>query len=113
MEDYDYYLKYCDVNNSYGWSMSPKLPVNALYCVVDIYEFNEDSIESYDDESDEEFFLEIYFQYQENLYNFHNDLPFLPERIKTKKVEKLVSNLDDKTEYITHIRNLKQALNHK
>ena len=26
--------------------------------------------------------------------------------------EKLVANLDDKTEYVIHIRNLKQVLNH-
>ena len=32
--------------------------------------------------------------------------------MKNKKVEKLVANLHDKTEYVTHIRNLKQALNH-
>ena len=29
-----------------------------------------------------------------------------------EKVEKLVANLHDKTEYVIHIRNLKQALNH-
>ena len=32
--------------------------------------------------------------------------------MKFEKVEKLVANLHDKTEYIVHIRNLKQALNH-
>ena len=32
--------------------------------------------------------------------------------MKIEKVEKLVGNLHDKTEYIIHIRNLKQALNH-
>ena len=31
--------------------------------------------------------------------------------MKIEKVEKLVTNLHDKTEYIIHIRNLKQALN--
>ena len=39
-------------------------------------------------------------------------LPFLPERKKIKKVEKLITNLHDKTEYVIQIRNLKQALNH-
>ena len=29
------------------------------------------------------------------------------------KVEKLVAKLHDKTEYVVHIRNLKQALNHR
>ena len=32
--------------------------------------------------------------------------------MKIEIVEKLVSNLHDKTEYVIHIRNLKQALNH-
>ena len=33
--------------------------------------------------------------------------------MKTEKVEKLVANLHDKTEYVIHIRNLKQVLNHR
>ena len=33
--------------------------------------------------------------------------------MRIKKVEKLVANLLDKTEYVIHIRNLKQALNHR
>ena len=32
--------------------------------------------------------------------------------MKLEKVEQLVANLHDKTEYVMHIRNLKQALNH-
>ena len=32
--------------------------------------------------------------------------------MKIEKVKKLVANLHDKTEYGTHIRNLKQALNY-
>ena len=34
------------------------------------------------------------------------------ERIKIEKVEKLIANLHDKTEYVIHIKNLRQALNH-
>ena len=45
------------------------------------------------------------------LHRLHNDLPFLPERMKIEKVEKLVTNLHDEAEYA--IWNLKQALNHK
>ena len=33
--------------------------------------------------------------------------------MKIEKVEKLVANLHDKTEYVIHIINLKQALNHR
>ena len=43
----------------------------------------------------------------ETLHELFNDLPVLPERINIEKVEKLVTNLHDKTEYIIHIRNLK------
>ena len=32
--------------------------------------------------------------------------------MKIEKVEKLVANLHNKTEYVIHIRNLKQASNH-
>ena len=37
---------------------------------------------------------------------------FLPERMKIEKVEKLVTNLRDKSEYVIYIRSLKQASNH-
>ena len=47
-------------------------------------------------ESDEGNFLEVAVQYPENLYNIHDDLPFLPERIKIENVEKLEANLHDK-----------------
>ena len=33
--------------------------------------------------------------------------------MKIEKVEKTVINLYDKTEYVMHISNLKQALNHR
>ena len=32
--------------------------------------------------------------------------------MKLGKIEKLVTDLHDKTEYVIHLRNLKQALNH-
>ena len=32
--------------------------------------------------------------------------------MKIEKVEKVVTNLHDKTEYVIHIKNLKQALTH-
>ena len=32
--------------------------------------------------------------------------------MKTEKIENLVANLHNKTEYVIHIRNLKEALNH-
>ena len=61
---------------------------------------------------DEGCFLDVDIQYPENLHNLHNDLPFLPERIKTEKFKKLVADLHDKTENVIHIKSLKEALNH-
>ena len=57
-------------------------------------------------------FLKLKFNIFEKSNELHNGLLFLPERKKIEKVEKLVANLHDKTEYVIHIRNLKQALNH-
>ena len=51
--------------------------------------------------------LKVMFNIQKKLRELHNDLSFLLERIKIEKVEKLVTNLRDKTEYVIHIRNLK------
>ena len=50
--------------------------------------------------------------YLKELFNFHKDLPFLPERQKTEKVEELICSIEDKQKYVIHIRALKQALNH-
>ena len=58
------------------------------------------------------YFLEVDVQYLEKLHELYNDLSFLPKKMKIKNVEKLVANISIKTEYVIHIRNLKQALNH-
>ena len=72
----------------------------------------EDFIKNYNEESYKGYFLEVDVQYLVKLNDLHNDLPLLPERMKTEKVEKLVANLHDKIDYVIHIRNLKQTLNH-
>ena len=46
------------------------------------------------------------------MINYLNDLPFSPKRMKIEKAGKLVANLFDKTEYVIHIKYLKQALSH-
>ena len=81
--------------------------------IKDISEFNEDFVESYNEESDEGYFPEIDVQYLEKLHKLHNGLPFLPERMKIEKVKKLVANFYDKTEYVIYVRNVKQTLNHE
>ena len=75
MKDYDkneelFYLKVWDVNNLYGWAMSQKLPVNDFKCVEEISEFDKSFIKSYNEESDERYFLEIDVKYPKNSHNF-------------------------------------------
>ena len=55
-------------------------------------------MKNYNEESDEGCFIEVDVHYPEKLHELHNDLPFLPERMKLGKIEKLVTNLHDKTE---------------
>ena len=74
-----------------------------------ISEFDESFINSHNEESEKGYFFEVDIQYPKNLHKNQNVLPFLSERMKIEKVEKLVANLHDKTEYVIHIRNLKQA----
>ena len=56
--------------------------------------------------------LEVDVEYPEELHELHNNLPFMPEKIKINKVEKFVPNLNDKEEYLLHIRKLNQDLKH-
>ena len=106
------YIQYWDGNNYFGWEMSERFPVNYFGLIKDTFQFDLEFIKNCNEESDEGYFLEVDVQYIDELHKLHNDLPFLPERMKVEKVEKLVVNLHDKTRYVLHVRNLKQALNH-
>ena len=57
-------------------------------------------------------YLEVDFDYPKKLFDLHKDLPFLPERKKVNKIEKLICNIEDKEKNVVHIKVLKQALNH-
>ena len=90
--------------------MSQKLRINNFQWIEDTSQFKEDFIKNYYEEKYKEYFLEVDVKYLENVHDLHDDLPFLPERIKIEKVEKLVANSHDKTEYVIHIKYLKEAL---
>ena len=72
--------------------------INNFEWIEDSSKSNKDFIKNYNQESDNGHFLKVEFQYPEKLH----------ERMKIEKVEKLVA----KVEFVIHIRNLKQALNH-
>ena len=103
---------YLDANNLYGWAMYQKLRVNGFKWVKSLSKFNEIFIRNYDENSDKGYFLEVDVDYPKKLFDLHKDLPFLPERKKVNKVEKLICSIEDKEKYVMHIKVLKQALNH-
>ena len=70
-----------------GWAMSQEFPVNTFEWVKDAPQFNEDFIKNYnEEESNKRYILKLIFNILKSYMNFHNDLPFLPERMKTKKL---------------------------
>ena len=89
-----------------------KLPTFNFKWVEDTSQFNEDFMKNCEEKSEEGYIPKVDVQYPKKLCELHSDLPFLPEIKKLKNVEKLVTNFHDKTEYVIHIKNLKQALNH-
>ena len=108
------YPSYINANNLYGWVMSQKLPVNGFMWYKDhLSDSNEEFIKNYSENSDEGYFLEVDIEYPKILWGSHKDLPFLPERRKLEKVQKLVWSLEDKDKYVIHIRALKQGLNNR
>ena len=113
MEDYDssspsVYLQYLDANNLYGWAMSQNLPVGGFKSIdcknIDIFELVKVKGKGY--------LLEVDVSYPEELHDYHNDLPFMCEKIKLGGVKKLIPNLYYKMKYVIHIRCLVQAVQH-
>ena len=50
---------------------------------------NKHFIKSYNEHSDERYFLEVYVRYPEKLHDLQNILPFLTKRMKFEKFQKL------------------------
>ena len=102
------YLQYLNANNLYGWAMSQPLPTSKFKWV----EIDLDQISDLAASKINDYLLEVDVRYPTDLHNSHNDLPFMCDKMKINKVEKLVPNLKDKKNYVIHIRALDQALRH-
>ena len=109
------FVQYVDATNLYGWAMFKKLPVNGFrwFDSDEITEINEGFIKNYNENDNKGYILEVDVKYPKRLHQLHSDLPFLSERMKIDKCNKLVCNLFNKKNYVTHINSLKQALNHE
>ena len=106
------FLQYLDANNLYGWAMSQSLPTGGFKWVDDVSRFTPDEIGRFVKRCSKGYLLEVNVKYPGRLHDLHNDLPFMCEKMKINKVEKLVPNLYDEKNYVIHIRTSDQALKH-
>ena len=69
--------------------MSQLLPVNNFDWIEHTSQFNEDFIKNYNEESHEGYYLKLMFNILKKLHELHNDLPFLQQSMKIKKLKSL------------------------
>lgn len=97
-------------NNLYGWAMSQYMPSGGFKWVDANEAFS--NLNRLTDSSEVGYVFEVDISYPKNLHNLHNDLPFLPNNgiPPGSKVQKLMTTLEAKKNYIIHYRNLQQAI---
>ena len=89
---------YLDANNLYGYAMSQPLPIDGFRWM----DFDE-----LDNWSSMPCILEVDLEYPTELHDLHNEYPLAAERLTIGRVEKLVPNLNNKTNYVIHHETLK------
>jgi hypothetical protein len=134
VEEYDpskpnNYLIYLDANNLYGWSMSQALPTHGFRW-LSRQEINVLDILEIRDNSEDGYILSVDLEYPQNLHDIHSDYPLAPESFEIKSsmlspyqqelmrglklgepsARKLVPNLNRKSDYVVHYRNLQLYL---
>lgn len=73
------YLIYWNVNNLHGCAMSQKLPVDGSKWEKNLFRFDKEFIQNYDEDSDKGQILALNVDYPNELQKEHNNLPFLPK----------------------------------
>ena len=111
LEEKSIYLQYLDANSLYGWAMVHNLPTHRSKW-KEGEDFNPEKIDKPIKKDKRGYLLEVDVEYPKELRKNHNERPFLMERMKIGRVEKLVPNLKDKKGYVVHIKTLDQALKH-
>ena len=87
-------LKYWDVNNLYGWIMSQKLQqiiFRESKIFLNLMKISQEAIMK---KVAKDIFLENDVQCPK-IYELHNDLLFLPERMKIEKAGEIITNLHE------------------
>ena len=88
-------LVYLDANNLYRWAISQKPLVGSFNWVKNVSKINKEFIKNYDNDGDIGFILKVDIEYPRELHDLHSELPFLPERMKINKCNKIVCTLYD------------------
>lgn len=125
------YLLYLDCTNLYGTAMREKLPHSGFRWLerkeIDVLDIN-----TFDEEDETGYVLEVDLIYPKELHDLHTDYPLAPERktvsekqlspycqrmrlMKTfncsgERVEKLITSLNDKNNYVVHYKTLQLYL---
>ena len=105
------YLQYVDANNQYGWAMTQNLPTHG-FLWKKAEDFTPEKIDELVKNDMKGYLLGVDVEYPKELYENHNELPFLAERMKIGREEKFVANLKDKKGYAVQVKTLNQALRH-
>ena len=102
------YIQYLDANNLYGWAMSQKLPTHGFKWI----DYNKSKVLKFLKKRDTNkgYIFEVDLDYPESLWVSHNDYPLAPEKVKVRKIEKLICSFLPKRHYVLHYKNLKQYL---
>ena len=87
------FISYLDANNLYGWAMSKQLPTSAFKWITD---------DEPDDWKHVSCILAVDLEYPKDLHDVHNDYPLAPERVKIGNVQKLIANLNKKSNCVVH-----------
>ena len=84
--------------------------VNGFKWVKHLSEFNEKFIKNYDEDSKKGYILEVDINYPKDLHDLHSGLPFLIERMKIEKCNKLVCNLHNKEKLCCSQKSFKTSI---
>ena len=121
------FITYLDMNNLYGWAMSGYHSYGGFKWLKKVDGFDVNSVS---EESPVGYIYEVDLEYPNELHILHNDYPLAPEKlaisydmpltfckkiadkqpIKVGDVKNLIPNLNNKTNYVLHYRNLQLYL---
>ena len=121
------FITYLDKYNLYSWEMSEYLCYGEFEWLKNVDELD---VMSINEKGDVGYILEVDLKYPNELHELHNDYPLAPEKrtvtndilsnycksiadkydIKVGDIKRLIPNLDNKTKYVVHYRNIQLYL---